>query len=138
MRNILLCCLFLLWVPSALAHRDTLIKLKGTRLEGLPKEYEPAEFDAAAGKLRIGKKELVFDRWTSTFFEQKHELTLGASWYHESSTPPYLSFMIQPEGRDYSYTITVDLDKLEIMSVSAVLKTGEGSRYLDVVLPKDR
>ena len=130
--------LFLMLVsPSALqAHVDTAIQLQGTRLAGLPENYSPAEFNAKAFRLRIGTHAMTFSPFLRSLFDQPHELSISASWYHQRSTlPPYLVLHIKPKKKDFSYSILFNMDTLDVIEVSVVLREAGGTiRYLPVAL----
>jgi hypothetical protein len=118
------------------AHVDTIIRLKGTTLTGLPKNYAPAELDMNAFRLRIGNREMTFFPLLKSLCELPHDLSITASWYHESGTlPPYLSLRIQPKGKDFSYSVLFDLDTLDVIKLSVTLQESEStSRILPVAL----
>src|SRR3954447_17824360 len=76
-----------------LAHQDTIIRLEGKNLVGLPPQYSPAELDLEAFRLRIGKHVMEFSPLLRGFFRrQPYDLQVVASWYldnHDGSLPPY-------------------------------------------------
>lgn len=101
------------------AHEDTIIRLHGTQLVGLPAKYSPAEFDTKMLRLTIGKHSKELSPWLKGLFELPHDLELSASWYHQLSPalPPYLLIEISPRHKDFRYGILVALDSLDLLSV---------------------
>jgi hypothetical protein len=118
------------------AHEDTIIQLKGTNLAGLPKHYSPAEFDTKEFRLRIGSHAMTFSPFLKSLFDEPHELRISASWYHERSTlPPYLLLHIQPKKKDFSYSILLNMDTLDVIEVSVTLRESDATtRRLPVAL----
>jgi hypothetical protein len=113
-------------LSEARAHEDTLIRLNGTELVGLPANYAPAELDMKAFRLRIGKRELTFPPSVRELFEQPHDLRISASWYHSSATlPPYMLLHIQPRKKDFSYEVLLDLDTLQMIDFTLVLRISD-------------
>jgi hypothetical protein len=93
------------------AHQETIIRLEGKTLVGLPSKYSPAELDLEALRLRIGGHVMEFSPLLRSFFKrQPYDLAVSASWYHDG--PPYLVLEVTPKGRDYSYGIVLPLDTL--------------------------
>lgn len=135
--RLLLVALFSLAGPTALmAHKDTIIQLKGTSLTGLPKNYAPAELDMTAFRLRIANREMTFSPLLRSICEQPHDLRLTASWYHQPATlPPYLVLRIQPKGKDFSYSLLFNLDTLDLIDLSVTLQESKSTtRELKVAL----
>jgi len=123
--RLLLCTgvLFFSQCGALLAHKDTLIQLKGTRLVGLPEKFTPAELDLKAGELRIGHHAMTFSPLLKSLFDQSHELVISASWYHNPKIlPPYISLHIKPREKDFSYQILLNLETLELIEVSVTLR----------------
>ena len=118
------------------AHEDTLIKLKGTTLIGLPNVYAPAEFDTKAARLRIGKHAMTFPPLFKSLIDQPHDLRISASWYHVRGTlPPYILLHIHPKNKDFTYSILINLDTLDVIEFSIVLQESDSSsRELPVAL----
>ena len=116
---------------SLLAHQDTIIRLEGNTLIGLPSQYSPAELDLEALRLRIGRHSMLFSPLLRSLFRrQPYDLQVLASWYHDNedgSLPPYLTLHITPKGRDYSYGITLALDTLRLIDISVALRGSAGS-----------
>jgi hypothetical protein len=97
----------------ASAHVETIIRLEGNKLFGLPSRYTHAELDLKALCLRINRHEIEFPPLLRSFFlRQPYDLEISASWYHEG--PPYLVLRITPKGRDYSYDLGFELDTLSV------------------------
>src|SRR5690349_12848319 len=86
-------------------HKDTIIRLQGSKLVGLPEQYQPAELDLSAFRLRIGGRTTVFSHFLKSLFDQRYDFEASASWYNRSRLPSYLSLHISPKGKDYSYSI---------------------------------
>ena len=123
--RLILCAIILFFSQSGavLAHKDALIRLKGTELVGLPEKFAPAELDLKAARLRIGHHVMTFSPFLKSLFDQSHELVISASWYHNSKTlPPYIQFSIQPRKKDSSYAILLNLETLELIQVSVTMR----------------
>ena len=105
------------------------MELKGAKMVGLPKMYQPAEFDLKAGRIRIGSHcmQLKITPLLESLFKTPHQLEISASWYPEGSTP-YILFRIIPHGRDFKYVINLNLDTLEFQGLSVELQESE-SRF---------
>ncbi len=128
--------LLVVCVPLLQAHEDTLIKLDGSKLVGLPADLSPAELDLKEFRLRIGENELTFPPLLKDFFQQPHDLQVSASWYHRLEIlPPYLLIRITPKKKDFSYEILLELRTLDLIKLSVALRESEGStRHLKVEL----
>jgi len=128
--------LLVLWSRSVCGHADTIIRLDGDKLVGLPQEYQPAQLDLKAFRIRIREHTKDFSPWLKSLFEQPHDLLLSASWYHERSIPPpYLLMRILPTGRDFSYEILFDLDAVRIIKAELVLReSATTTRFVPVAL----
>jgi hypothetical protein len=139
---VLLCAIILFFSQSGavLAHRDTLIRLEGTQLVGLPEKFAPAELDLKAARLRIGHHVMTFSPFLESLFDQPHELVISASWYHHSKTlPPYILLRIQPREKDFSYGILLNLETLELIEVSVTLReSATTTRELRIDLSDDQ
>jgi hypothetical protein len=130
-KHLIVCLLVVLGsCRSLLAHQDTIIRLEGKTLIGLPSQYSPAELDLKALRLRIGRHVMEFSPLLKSFFRrQPYDLQVLASWYHDNkdgSLPPYLTLHITPKGRDYSYGVMFVLDTLRVIDVSVALRGSEG------------
>lgn len=138
---------------TASAHTDTMLELKDGKLvmvkDGLrddwkiPEEYLPMEFDAAAHRVRIGKREMTLIPYLAEFFPEdgRYKLRFSSSWYHEglgipgTALPPYLAIDIEPEGRQFSYHLLLNMKDLDVIKMEMVLDLGDGSkRYVSVDL----
>lgn len=120
-----LCFCVLVFLPcsSLLAHSDTTVRLEHKKLVGLPKQYTPAELDVNAFRLKIKDHEMEFSPLLKSFFDLPHDLTLSASWYHESDIlPPYLLLHILPKKKDFSFQLLINLDTLDLIEASVVLR----------------
>jgi hypothetical protein len=141
-KRLILCAIILFFSQSGavLAHRDTLIRLKGTQLVGLPEKFTPAELDLKAARLRIGHHAMTLSPFLESLFDQPHELAISASWYHNSETlPPYISLSIQPKKKDFSYGILLNLETLELIQVSVTLReSATTTRELPIELSDDQ
>ena len=133
-------CLTLVLPSAVLANEDTVIRLEGTNLIGLPKHYTPAELDPKAIRLRIGSHAMTFSPFLKSLFDEPHKLRIAASWYHERSTlPPYLALQIQPKKKDFSYTILFDMETLNVIELSVALRESDSTtRHLPVALSDQR
>ena len=121
------------------AHQDAVIRLEGKDLHGLPKAFAPATFDPEACRLRIATREMTCSPLLGGLFDQPHDLQITASWYHDRRTlPPYLALKIQPKSKDFSYTILLALDSLEIIDLSVTLQESTYSRrHLRIALSEE-
>jgi hypothetical protein len=115
---------------------DTRIELEGTHIVGLPSKYAPAEFDAKALRLRIGRHGITFVGILGTFFEEPHKLEISSSWYHDRDLlPPYIVFHIQPRGRDHEFAIMLALDTLRVIEATITLhKPRDTLQHLPIAL----
>ncbi|WP_371195585.1 hypothetical protein [Glaciecola sp. SC05] len=97
---------------SAFSHVDTILKLEGGSLIGLPEEFSPASMDIAQGILEIAGKRLKFPDCISNFFDFRSEdLLITASWYHETldgSLPAYITLGTTEQYPDNSLVIDIE------------------------------
>jgi hypothetical protein len=118
-----------------LAHQDTLLSVsKEGKLQGLPKEYEPAflqiskggQFSSTSVKLKIKGHAVKFPSCISNLFSipATERMTISASWYHDLSLlPPYLAIYLpqRTSPKDSSWfdghTIVINLRTAEIISL---------------------
>jgi hypothetical protein len=119
------------------AHQDRVLSLKEGKLVGLPEEYLPAEYDVAKKKLRIRNHEMIFSSYLSSFFPEgnEYELKITASWYHERRDilPPYISFKIEPIGKDFSYNMLINLENLELINLFVEVRESKNlTRWLPI------
>ncbi|WP_299715260.1 hypothetical protein [uncultured Tenacibaculum sp.] len=116
---------------TEVVHRDTPLKLDGKgNIIGLPKQYKNPKFIVKDKKLSINNKTVIFPECLQQFFKSKeyYEIDLSASWYHYKDVIPYyLNFSISSDLAEYSYSILIDLDTLELISVSKNYM--EGNRF---------
>jgi hypothetical protein len=130
--------LALLWaaqpIHSLVAHEDTIIRLEGTQLVGLPQQYQPAELDVRAYRIRIRGQTKEFSPWLKSIFDQPHELRISASWYNYSILPPYLLLSITPAGKNYTYQILVDMDAVRLIEVKKARQSGGGTTFFPIEL----
>jgi hypothetical protein len=122
------------------AHVDKIITVEDNKLIGLPEEFQPAELDLEAKRLRINNHEMILpDYLNSLLTEEPNELKITASWYHTASKlPPYLGFNIKPIDKDYDYRILLDLNSLEIVYFCINIQIDEErSRWFEVDLDED-
>ncbi len=125
---------------SALAHQDRIIEMKGDKLVGLPDKYAPAEINVKEARIRIGDHAMTFSPLLKSLFDQPHELSLSASWYHDRSIlPPYLSLTIQPKKKDFSYNLLLNLETLDLIELSVTLRESDVStRNLPIALSDEQ
>lgn len=133
---ILLAIVFITASPEA--HEDRILQIDKTgNIIGLPKKFSPAKFDLSERKLRIAGRELVFPKCVQSFFE-KHknpELKLSASWYHSKDIMPYyLNFKIFDKNVNYTYTVLVNLETLELIYVEKENQEGNMIHSSKIVL----
>ena len=128
--------LILMIFTSAHAHQDRIIVLENNNLVGLPAEYQPAQLDLKASKLRIKNHEMDFSPYVKSFFEEEpYEIQISSSWYHtRSSLPPYLQIRIIPEDKDYRYQLLFNMNTLEIIDIEVVILRERTSRGFPVAL----
>ena len=125
------------------AHRDTIIRLEGIKLVGLPEQYAPAELDLKKYRIRIKDHVMEFTDFLKSLCEViagPEELKITASWYHTRNTlPPYMNLALQPKGKDFSYEILLNLDTLDVIEIKGVLRESKNTtRYLPIELGADR
>ena len=123
----LICCALTgaLCCAPVLAHQDRVIRLQGTTLVGLPREYLPAELNLEALSLRIGDHIMEFPPLLRGFFErQPYDLEVSASWDHDDgdTLPPYLVPGVTPKERGYSYIVVLALDTLRLLDLRVILR----------------
>ena len=110
-------------IGSLLAHEETLIRLDGTQLVGLPQQYQPAELDLRTYRIRLRGQTKELSPWLKGLLEQPHELQISASWYHDTLLlPPYLLLSITPNGANYTYQIAVDMDAMRLINAKKALR----------------
>jgi hypothetical protein len=115
--------LVLLSCTHSLAHVDTIIRLDGTRLIGLPNSYLPAELDLKAFRLRIKNHEMEFSPLLKSFFDLPYDLQILSSWYHDPAImPPYLTLEIHPRKKDYTFEVVLALENLRLIQITIVLQ----------------
>lgn len=118
-----------LFIPlCAQAHKDRVLKLEGKLIEGLPTEYQPATLDTSQALLAIAGKELLLPRFLKDAMAGKggRDLKLTSSWYHTPQIlPPYISIDIDRDGRDFSYSVLVDMVEVKILKIELRLKETE-------------
>lgn len=130
---------------TASAHTDTMLELKDGKLvieknevmrTEIPGEYLPMEFDAVTHRVRIGKREMKMIPFLAEFFPEdgKCKLRFSSSWYHEglgipgTELPPYLAIDIEPEGRQFTYELLLNMKELDVIKLEVVLDLGGGTR----------
>ncbi len=96
------------------AHQDTGITLVTNRLQGLPKQYEPASFSYRSRTLAIGTNSVVIPEPIWKLFGDTDEdpIVFSASWYHlrqPGGLPDYLYM------RNSSCEFVVSLKTLEMI-----------------------
>ena len=119
-------CLAASPIESLIAHEDTIIRLDGTQLVGLPQQYQPAELDVRAYQIRLRGHTKASSPWLTSLLEQPHKLEISASWYHDSSIlPPYLLLRITPRGKNYSYEILIDMDAVRLIQAKKAVRESD-------------
>ena len=128
MKTFLILISFLFLINTDVVHQDTPLQIdKNGDIIGLPNEYSPARFDKTEKILRIRNRILVFPECVTKYFEEHKnpKLNLSASWYHSKDIMPYyLNFDISDNKTNYSYTVLVDLETLELIYVKKVTRKG--------------
>ncbi|KID56563.1 hypothetical protein JF50_11535 [Pseudoalteromonas luteoviolacea] len=105
--------LFLIVLSSfAHAHQDTVLKLNGNKLVGLPNQYLPASFDESTNILKIKNRQLIFAKCFVEKEEFDIEHGIYASWYHRT---PYndLANYIGFKTKKSRFGLVINLDTLE-------------------------
>jgi hypothetical protein len=125
------------------AHQDTVLKISGNKITGLPKIYENVLVNWDNNSITINGKEAKFPDFTANLFKAKKNLDaqgnldllvgikwnliVQGSWYHDKSEtnrlPDYISFNIYPENKDYYLTVTFDLEKSSLVGSTVMLTT---------------
>jgi len=107
------------------SHEDKIITLKNNELIGLPQQYQPAYLDIQNRLLRIKSKQINFSPCISKYFpdDNQFDIKISSSWYHDLSImPPYISILIQPKGKDYSFDLLFNMDTLKPFEIKIVTK----------------
>ncbi|MFA6176435.1 MAG: hypothetical protein WC765_07645 [Phycisphaerae bacterium] len=136
--TIVFSCIFLVLAVQLHAHTDTFLEFKDKNLVGLPPEYLPATLDLDKGLLRIASGELEFPPFLKGIFNDptRHSLKISSSWYHDpEGLPPYINIMVTPKGRDFTYTILIDMKKMLIIEVGLELKESDSLTRLVPIDP---
>src|SRR5688500_17134089 len=120
------CCLLALFPCVLFAHSDARIELKHGALVGLPKKYAPAELNVKASRIRVGNHVMTFSPLLQSLFDQPHNLEISASWYHDKQIlPPYITLLVHPKKKDFSYQILLNLETLQLVELSVILRESE-------------
>ena len=109
---------FLLVLPSLVAHQETNIRLLGYTLYGLPDNYQPATFVLDKKRIRIGTNAVTIPDclWKQLVLSEKNRIDFRSSWYHDlERIPPYLVIRVKESNTEDSYNLTLNLDSLEIL-----------------------
>lgn len=121
-------------------HQDRLIRLASDgRLQGFPREYEPAHLYLPSGRgkehvvLELHGKRLAFPDCLSVLFAKasRPHMRLSASWYHDTKLLPYyLSIRLPisaPNAHGFydGWSITVDITRVTVLKVEAVFTIGD-------------
>ena len=123
---------------TASAHSDLVLKLKEGKLvapageiaEKIPEEFQPMEYDAATHRVRIGKREMRLIPYLTSLFpdDGKYKIHFSTSWYHDPGIlPPYLLIRIEPEGRQFSYHLLLNMKDLSVIHLEVEVDLGGGS-----------
>jgi len=102
---------------SAYAHQDTIIKIDGNKLVGLPSNYLPATFDFSTNTLSVKDIQVTFPKCLTNYYKFGREINISASWYHSfeyTKLPPYIRFRV--EGSEFG--LILDLDTLKPISTN--------------------
>jgi hypothetical protein len=128
---------------SALAHKDTPIELTAAGdLRGLPRQYQPARLLLPDGnrksvRLELGKVAKIFPVCLSQFFLRSH-VFVSASWYNQSSLPPYLNIRLDPREPESSegWSLLIDMNTGGVLYFHRLIETdnGRGQRSENVDL----
>jgi hypothetical protein len=141
MKIFLILVSFLFLTNTDVVHQDTPLQIdKNGDIIGLPNKYRPAKFNKSEKILRIRNKTLVFPKCITEYFEEHKnpKLNLSASWYHSKDIMPYyLNFDISDNETNYSYTVLVDLETLELIYVNKVTREGNSFFNKELELGKN-
>jgi hypothetical protein len=112
---------------SLSADVDSVVRLEGRTLVGLPTQYAPAELDLEALHLRVGRHAMEFCPFLRGFFKrQPYDLQILGCWSSNQArggSPPYLVLEITPKARDYTYRLKFDLNTLRLLGISVALRS---------------
>ena len=136
-RSLLCLTLPIVLCAPLFAHQDTIITIKNNELVGLPKEYQPAELDLKEYRLRIKDHVMEFCPFIKSLFPdgKPYDLSITSSWYHDRSIlPPYISLDIRPQGKNVSHRILFNLDTLDVIEVSKVIRDERTTQFLPIEL----
>ena len=142
MKTLLLFLSFVLFNNLNSIHEDTPLTIdsKGN-IVGLPNGYGVAKFDSKTKTLRINKKQIVFPKCMSHYFEvsSNQKMILSASWYHYPILMPYyISFEIAENDSYAGQKILLNLNTLELISIYQSVSTkGGGLYYKAIILDKN-
>ena len=140
MKTFLILLSFLLLTNRDVIHKDTPLQIdKNGNIIGLPNEYSPAKFDEAEKILQIRNRIIVFPECITEYFEENKntKLNLSASWYHSKDIMPfYLNFEISDYSTDYSYSILINLETLELIKVYK--ETRKGISFINEKIELDK
>ncbi len=135
-------CLLAMWLVCASAYAHTDVPLKPTadgRLVAdsqdmkVPQEFQPLEYvKGVKGEhvIRIGDHSMKLAPYFESLFpdDGKYKVHFSTSWYHDLSLlPPYLLMRIEPEGRQFSYHLLLNMKDLSVIELSVVVDLGGGS-----------
>lgn len=140
MKTFLILFSFLLLTNRDVIHKDTPLQIdKNGNIIGLPNEYSPAKFDEAEKILQIRNRIIVFPECITEYFEEYKnvKLNLSASWYHSKDIMPfYLNFEISDYSTDYSHSILINLETLELIKVYK--ETRKGISFINEIIELDK
>ena len=132
----LLSVILILFNTPGFAHQDTILWIHDNgKISNLPEEYLPALFDTKNLSLSIKNNRLVFPECISKYFKdaENKKLIISASWYHEKQTMPYyIHFQITNQDNNSSYSLLLDLDTLQFIS----LTFADQNRHENILLKK--
>lgn len=141
MKQIIISLIALCFTYSCIAHTDKSIQQKDGRMIGLPEKYSPAIFNWETKILRIGGNQVNLATLDNIIpFEQKYEIDVVSSWYHDTSTlPPYIGLKLKPADQSFTYSLLFNLDTLELLKVSIKYRIhqGKNAKYINHELKID-
>lgn len=121
----------------AFAHKDTVIWLKGGKLEGLPPNYQPASFSFKNRRIAVGSVSVVIPEciWKRLGNIKEADLLFVASWYHDPSVvPPYIALFTGKAQGKSGYELLLNLDTLAVISFQQRTVEPDQTTYKDVLI----
>ena len=119
----------------ACAHEDSIIRLSGEKLEGLPAKYQSASFSFRERRIVLGPISVVLPDciWKRFGTIRETDLSFQASWYHDPSIlPPYITVSIGKAPGKIGHELLLNLDTLAVISFRKVKVEPDGTYYENI------